>query len=58
MFPVTCLVMNQIKAFIQSLSVKLLKLFLHITSAAGALINSYFNRQKLDLNDLPDNKIE
>lgn len=49
--------MNQIKAFIQSLSVKLIKLFLHISSAAGALIDSYFNRQKLDLNDLPDNKI-
>lgn len=49
--------MNQIEAFIQSLSVKLIKLFLHISSAAGALIDPYFNRQKLDLNDLPDNKI-
>lgn len=50
--------MNQIKAFILSLSVKLIKLCLHIISAAGALIDSYFNQQKLDLNDLPDNKIE
>lgn len=57
MFTVTCLVMNQIEAFNQSLSVKLIKLFLHISSAAGALIDSYFNRQKLTCQIIKYNRI-